>query len=119
MMIRGDLQAVLEKAIEWLHHSRRRLATCAVGILACLLAYHVVFGANGLVVYKDKREESRQLQQRIRSLQHQNQQLGQQIKALRTDPQAIEKEARERLHYVRPGEVIYTVPTKSATPPTK
>ncbi len=34
--------------------------------------------------------------------------LQQQVKALKTDPDAIEHEARERLHYARPGEVIWT-----------
>jgi cell division protein FtsB len=27
-----------------------------------------------------------------------------------SDPDAIEHEAREKLHYARPGEVIYTLP---------
>ena len=34
--------------------------------------------------------------------------LEQQVKALKTDPDAIEREARDRLHYARPGEVIWT-----------
>lgn len=78
------------------------------------MAYHVVFGANGLVVYGHKRQEHQQLEQSIQSLQQQNQALEQQIKALKTDPQAIEKEAREHLRYARPGEVVYTVPAKPA-----
>jgi len=32
----------------------------------------------------------------------------QEIKALKNDPKTIEKEARERLRYARPGEVVYT-----------
>jgi len=83
-----------------------------VGLLACVLAYHVVFGANGLLVYEQKQKEYRQLQEQNRSLQQQNQDLEQQIKALKSDPQAIEKEARERLHYVRSGDVVYTVSPK-------
>ena len=98
----------------WIHRSRRKLATFGVGALACFLAYHVVFGANGLVVYKQKREEYRQLQEQNRVLEQQNLVLEKQNKALKTDAQAIEKEARERLHYTRPGEVVYTVPSKPA-----
>jgi cell division protein FtsB len=97
---------------------RHKLATAGLALLACLLAYHVVFGANGLLVYKQKQKEHRQLQEQNRSLQQQNQDLEEQIKALKNDPQAIEKEAREHLHYARPGEVIYTVPAKPAAPST-
>jgi len=96
----------------WLHHSRRKLATFGVGVLACFLAYHVVFGANGLVVYEQKRKEHRQLQEQNRALEQQNLELEKQNKALKTDPQAIEKEARQQLHYARPGDVVYTVPSK-------
>jgi cell division protein FtsB len=30
---------------------------------------------------------------------------------LQADPKAIEKEAREQLHYARPGEVVYVEPS--------
>lgn len=88
-------------------------------MLACLLAYHVVFGANGLVQYEQKRKEFRQVQEQNRSLEQQNQELDKQNQALKTDPQAIEKEAREQLRYARPGEVVYTLapkPTASPSP---
>lgn len=98
----------------WFHRSRRRLATAAVGLLACVLGYHVIFGANGVMVYRQKQKEYRELQDQNQTLRQQNEALEQQIKALKTDPQAIEKEAREQLHYVRPGEVVYTTPIKPA-----
>lgn len=92
------------------HAARHKLATAAVGVLLILMGYHVLFGVNGVVAYQQKRKESRDLQQQIESLKHQNELLEQQIKALKYDPQAIEKEARERLRYARPGEVVYTLP---------
>ena len=111
------LPKIFQSVKEWIYKSRRRLATCGVGVLACFMAWHVVFGANGLMVYQQKRREYRQLQQQIQSVQQQNQSLEQQIKALKNDPQTIEKEARERLRYARPGEVVYTLPNKPATVP--
>lgn len=110
--MRGSLPNIIQSGIGWLYERRRKLATAGVGCLACVLAYHVVFGANGLVVYGHKRQEHLELQRQIESLQHQNQGLEQQIKALKSDPQAIEKEAREHLRYTRPGEVVFTVPTR-------
>ena len=95
---------------DWTYRSRRKLASAGVGLLACLLAWHVVFGANGMVAWENKRAEYHQLQQQIDDLQKQNQQLEERIQALKSDPQAIEKEAREQLRYARPGEVIYVMP---------
>lgn len=106
------LHKSIAKAREWLHESRRRLATWGVGALACVVAYHVLFGANGLVVYEQKRSESRQVEQQVEDLRRQNGQISQRIRALKSDPRAIEREAREKLKYVRPGEVIYTLPVK-------
>jgi len=106
-------ERVLEKlrpSLTWLHGARRRLATAAVGILTVWLFLHVTFGANGMVVYRAKRAEYQRLQKEIDSLQNENNRYTDQIKALKTDPRAIEKEAREQLHYTRPGEVIYVAP---------
>lgn len=89
---------------------RQKSASLGVGLLICVVGYHVIFGANGLLVYQQKRKESRTLETQIQLMQQQNAALEKQIKALKTDPQAIEKEARERLRYTRPGEVIYTLP---------
>ena len=41
---------------------RRRIATIAVIVLAALLFVHVMLGANGMVVYKQKRAEFQSLQ---------------------------------------------------------
>lgn len=98
------------RAQAWLYASRRKLATGSVALLACLVAYHVVFGQNGMVAYQHKRTEYKHLQQQIQELQTENGRLDQQIKALKTDPAAIEKEAREQLRYTRPGEVVYVMP---------
>jgi len=100
----------LRPYLNWLHGARRRLATAAVGILTAWLFLHVTFGANGMVVYRAKRAEYKRLQKEIDSLQNENNRYTGQIKDLKTDPRAIEKEAREQLHYTRPGEVIYVAP---------
>ena len=100
-----------------LYAARRRLATAGVVLLTAWLFLHVMFGANGMVVYRAKRAEYQKLQSDIHKLQKENDDYAQQIKALQSDPKAIEKEAREQLHYTRPGEVVYVqpVPPKPAT----
>jgi cell division protein FtsB len=86
---------------------RRRIATITVAGLAALLFVHVMLGANGMVVYKQKRAEFQSLQEQIVQEQKENDIYMQQIQGLKTDQKAIEKEAREQLRYVRPGEYVY------------
>ena len=104
----------LRPASTWLYHSRRRLATAGVAVLTVWLFLHVMFGANGMVVYRQKRAEYESLRREIDGLQMENDHYTGQINALETDPKTIEKEAREQLHYARPGEVVYVAP---APPP--
>jgi cell division protein FtsB len=96
---------------------RRRLATIIVAVFAAFLFVHVVFGANGMVVYKQKRSENDSLRKKIALEQKENDMYTQQIHALQTDEKAIEKEAREQLHYARPGEVVYVPPVANSQPP--
>jgi cell division protein FtsB len=97
---------------------RRRAATVAVGALALVMAYGVVFGHNGLTAFAHKREDARSLQQQAQQLKKENDRLQGHVDRLQNDPSAIEHEAREELHYTRSGEVIYTLPnTKPSTAP--
>jgi cell division protein FtsB len=91
---------------------RRRVATAAAAMLAVGVGYHVVFGANGLTAFEQKRQETRHLNQRMEDLQRQNDHLKDHVQRLQTDPSSIEQQAREGLRYTRPGEVIYTLPSK-------
>lgn len=100
----------LRPTATWLYNSRRRLATSAVAVLTVWLFLHVMFGANGMVVYRQKRAEYQNLRHEIDDLQRENDHYTGQINALQTDPKTIEKEAREQLHYTRPGEVVYIAP---------
>jgi len=65
-----------------LYNIRRRLATGAVAALALWLFVHVMFGANGMVVYRQKKLEYQSLQKDIDLLQKENGQHTQQIQSL-------------------------------------
>ena len=96
---------------DWLYRTRRLLATLCIGALAVFIGYKVIFGANGMKVYEGKRAEAVRLQQQIDQEKVINEQLQHQIDSLqREDPNAIEKEAREQLGYVKPGEVVLVEP---------
>jgi cell division protein FtsB len=88
----------------------RKGLTAAAAALAIGLGYHVVFGQNGLTAYEQKRHDARVLDSQLKSLERENELLKGHVDRLQNDPNAIEHQAREELHYTRPGEVIYTLP---------
>jgi cell division protein FtsB len=96
---------------------RRRIATGAVALLAAWLFVHVMFGANGMVVYRQKRAEYQELHKHIVQVQQENERYTQQIQGLKSNQTAIEKEAREQLGYAKPGEYVYVPPAAKPTPP--
>ena len=100
-------------ALEW-----RRLGTAAAVLLIVGLLLHAMFGANGMVIYRQKRAEMQSLQSEVERVQKENNHYVDQIRSLKSDPAAIEKEAREQLHYTRRGEVVYVAPDPPQKPPT-
>jgi cell division protein FtsB len=96
---------------------RRRIATIAVAVLAVSLFVHVMFGANGMVVYKQKRADYETLHKQIVEAQKENDRYTQRIQDLKSDQTAIEKEAREQLGYAKPGEYIYVPPAPAKPAP--
>jgi cell division protein FtsB len=94
----------------WLAQEWRRLGTIAAVLLIVGVFLHAMFGANGMVTYQQKRAEMQTLSREVDRLQKENDRYTEQIKALKSDPAAIEKEAREQLHYTKPGEVVYVAP---------
>ena len=107
----------IQSGSEWIHRLRHKLATAAVGAMLCLIGYRAIFGENGFLVFHQKKAELQRLEQEKQALQKDNVRRAEEIKALKSDPQAIEKLARERLRYTRKGEVVYTLQPDSTTAP--
>jgi cell division protein FtsB len=100
-----------------LYGLRRRIATIAVTGLAAFLFVHVMFGANGMIVYKEKRAEYEALRNQNIQMQDENDRYTRQIQGLKSDQKAIEKEAREQLGYAKAGEYVYVAPAPAKAPP--
>ena len=101
-----------KRALAWAQRLWRPAGTVVAVCLALLLAWHAIEGKHGISVWEQKRAEDRALQQEIKDLEQENAQMRQQIERLKSDPDAIEREAREKLHYAKPGEVIYALPAQ-------
>lgn len=104
------LRVYSERAVEWFLRVWRPAGSILAAVLALLLTWHVINGKHGLSVWQQKRVEDRRLRKEIDELQQENARLRDRIEKLKTDPHAIEREAREKLHYAKPGEVIYALP---------
>ena len=94
----------------WFYRARRVVATLCVGVLAVLIGYKVVVGANGTMEWRAKRAEYQRLQAEIDKARLEHEALENRVKKLQSDPNTIVKEAREKLGYVMPGEVVLVQP---------
>lgn len=106
----GARRPFSELALEWASRAWRPAGTVVAVGLALLLTWHVVSGKHGLSVWQQKRVEDKQLRKEIEELEQENTRLRTRIERLKSDPDAIEREARDKLHYAKPGEVIYALP---------
>lgn len=105
-------QSLLRRAWTQYVSNRRRIGTVAAIVVALFLAWHVVNGQNGLNSWQQKRAEDKALALEVEQLSAENSRLSQHVDRLKSDPGAIEHEARERLHYARPNEIIYALPAQ-------
>lgn len=105
-----------KQLVAWAQRGWRPAGTAVAVALAMLLTWHVINGKHGLSVWQQMRAQDKALQQEIQDLQQDNTTMRKQIDQLKSDPDAIERKAREELHYARPGEVIYTLPAAAQQP---
>jgi cell division protein FtsB len=101
---------IARRVLNWSLRMWRSAGTVVAIGLALFLTWHVVNGKNGLSVWQKKRVEDQQLRREIDDLEKENTRLRDRVERLKSDPDAIEHEAREKLHYAKPGEVIYDLP---------
>jgi cell division protein FtsB len=72
-----------------------------------LLLLQDTFGTHGVLAMRRSQKEAQEIKKDISRLDEENLRLQDRVKALKTDPAAIEKPAREDMKLKRPGEVIF------------
>ena len=88
---------------------RRKAATLASIIALVALIVGALFGDRGLLHLIDQRHRAEALAGEVEELQAENARLATEITALRSDPRAIERLAREELGFVRAGETVFLI----------
>jgi|SRR5271157_1356527 len=92
----------------WQHYGRHLLA-----VFVAVLLVHDMFGTHGFLAMHRKQQELQKAKIELERLNTENSALEGEVKDLNTDPQTIEKIAREELGQARPGEVIIKLPAVS------
>jgi cell division protein FtsB len=81
-----------------------------LGLFVLALVVHDIFGTHGFLAMHKTQAEIQKVRKDIDRLNSENVQLSDEVKALKSDPHAIEKIAREELQRAKQGEVIIRVP---------
>ena len=105
------------KELHWDIQTLQRNTVYVLVLLCVALLVHEIFGQHGFLAMRRQQKEVEALQQKMQLLQQENLELEKQINALRSDPKAIERVAREQMRMARPGEIIYTLPDKETKKP--
>ena len=98
------------KSFKALAHSQKkkhRLILAGMLFAICSLVFSFFFGEMGLFQFSKMRRALGQSQKEINLLVVENQRLLHEIEGFRTDPFYIEAIARERLGFVKKGEIVY------------
>ncbi len=100
------------KRFHWNHKPFRYTVLLVLALAMLFLVGREIYGPHGYLALRRQKQQYNALKQQIQTLSRQNQQLDQKIKSLKTNPSAIERQAREQLHLVRPGEYVYMLPNR-------
>ena len=79
-------------------------------VFSALLFSLFFVGDRGLLQVRRQRIELRAAQEEVARIDAENRKLEAEVAALKSDPRALEKIAREKLQLVKPGEVVVILP---------
>jgi cell division protein FtsB len=88
---------------------RRKAITLASIIAVVALVVGSLFGDRGFLQLVRQQQGAEALAREIEELRQENGHLAAEIAALRSDPRAIERLAREELGLCRPGETVFLI----------
>jgi len=94
------------EAILYLRKNLRQI----LGFALLALLVHDVFGPHGFIAMRRTQNEINQIRGQIVKMNDENKSLSNQVTSLKSDPNSIERIAREEMGLARPGEMIFKIP---------
>jgi cell division protein FtsB len=88
---------------------RRKAATLFSVILLIALVVGSLFGDRGFLYLVQQRQRADALAREVADVRAENARLGEEISALKQDPRAVERLAREELGLVQAGETVFLI----------
>lgn len=79
-----------------------------------LLAYHLFFGEQGVFAYFEIKKRYGVLQEELASAERRGQALSNEIRRLKGDRGHVQDMVRNRMNYLKDGEVLYIFPDQPA-----
>jgi cell division protein FtsB len=87
-------------------------------LAACFsLTYILIFAEGGYLEFRKARDKLQQLLRENQDLRQQQQIYREKIRKLRVDPNEVERIARDRHGYAKPGDIIVNLPGRTDSPP--
>ncbi|MFQ5673250.1 MAG: septum formation initiator family protein [Nitrospinales bacterium] len=81
-----------------------------------LMILVAIFSDSGILAVSEFKQDLLELKKEDQALEKENARIRRDIQALKFEPYAIEKVAREHLNMAKPGETIYRIVRKSKNP---
>ncbi len=88
------------------------MALAVFGLLTVAMLLLAVFNEKGAIEVHARADKLTTIESEINKLETDNKNLTSEIQSLRSDPNTIEKLAREELKLVKPGEIVLVTPEK-------
>ena len=102
------------------HSFFQKLSVLMVGVVSILAFAYAIMGNKGYLELRRREAKNQELRLKADELRRENKEILNEIRALKSDPKAIEKIAREELGMVKPGEVkITTNPDRQGPGPAR
>lgn len=90
--------------------AKRELSWILLSLSCLILTYNLVFGEGGLAQLRQYRLELETIRNDNLRLRQQHHQYIENIHRIKTDPYEVERIARERYNFARPGDIIVNLP---------
>jgi len=89
---------------------RKKILLIAFACLLVIMIVTALFGKKGVMELRRSRRVLAERTERIRTLEAEMSRLETEVLRLERDPRAVEKQAREQLGLIEPGEKVVVVP---------